>query len=185
MNSHNTNTNKQLSAAGMSIITIMYYSLICVGAILMIVTFKYNSIACALTAYFLVASGVLLMLGVLLYRMFSIPGNNPGIFKALLSLIPIITLILIVIYSLYILTKFQDRITNGNVTSVYGQLYKTSSALIIMELIIFYFGSQKEVFKRTSMLDNVFSLLMLLIEVLNIVILVYLGVNLTYFVTDG
>ena len=125
---NNTNTNKQLSAVGMSIVTIMYYSLICVGAILLITTFKYESIACSLAAYSLVASGVLLLLGVLLYKMFSIPGNNPGIFKALVSLIPIITLIIIVIYSLVLLSRFQDRISNWNVTSVYGKLYKTSSA---------------------------------------------------------
>jgi len=181
MDKTNMNVNK-ISPNAISVITIMYNSLIFVGIILLICTFGYNSVSCSIAGYSVLMAGVILICSALAFRMSS---KQSGIFGIIMSLFPFFLLIGILTYSLYIYITFKDQISNGNIAPIFSNISKTSTVLIILEMILFFTATQKESFKKTSSLDSVSSLLMILFQILNIILLIYLGLTMKYFTTDG
>jgi hypothetical protein len=181
MDKPNINVNK-ISTNASTIASIMYTSLIGVGIILLICSLGYNSVNCIIAGYSLLMAGVVLLFSVVLFRMLD---KNIGLLNIILSSIPILLLIGIISYLLYIYVHFKDRITSGNIASVFTSVSRSSMFLVILEIIIFILATQKESFKKTSSLDGVNSLLMVLFQILNIILLVYLGLTMKYFVTDG
>jgi len=173
-----------ISTTALPIVDNIIYSILGVGLIFLICSFFSTSNMCNIVAYISITTSIILLFATLLYRIFTI-NNNASILKTIFSLFPLVVLIGILIYSLYLFIRFNSKIANGNTTSLFGTLTKTSMFLLFVELGLLYYGSQKESFKKTAMFDNVFSSMLMLIELLNIIILVYLGITLMYFTTDG
>jgi hypothetical protein len=178
------NTLNKIITSGTTVIKNLYQSLLAVGSILLLITLWYPSVICTIVAYCFIIGGVLLLFSLLLRKAMSYGGNMTGL-RLFISFLPFIMLIGILLYTIYLLITFQKRISEGNVTPFYYQILRSSVVLIYMQLFLFMNATQNEGFKRTFTIDVGQSLFLFFIEILNLILIIYLGINLNYFVTDG
>jgi len=159
----------------------IYFSFMFVGVILLIVTIWVTSIACTITAYSFLGVSVLLILSLIVYK-FVYDGFT---LNKIFSITPILLLVGIFIYVLYLLIKHYDQINSGNVTPFYSQIMNSTTFLVLIQVYIIVKAMQTEEFNKTFSIGLQSTLFMMFIELLNIIMLLLLAVNLSYFVTDG
>jgi len=179
-----------------SMLTTFYISLITVGVILLLATIgstSMNNLSGSIAGYSLVGAGILLLISYLLYGIFAnkneqsilLKNNRTSIMSAIYTTGPFFVVLGIISYSLYLLIKYKDRISQGNVAPGYQSFTIASIILILIQIGLFYIGTQKEGFKKTSRLDRVYSMLLYLIGIINIVIVITLYIILNFYSTDG
>ena len=169
----------------LSIIQIIYMSLILVGAIVLLFTvtsYTAGSIIGSIVGYSFIGSGILLLVGLLIHNLMSKQSTFMG---GVYTLAPFSIILGVIIYSMYLLIHYKERISQGNISSGYTNFTNISVILIMLQLYLFYSATQNENFKQTSRLDKVNSMFLLLIGIINIISVVTLGVILAYFTTDG
>jgi len=172
-----------------------YISLIIVGIIILFVTIgstSLDSLNGSIAGYALIGAGILVLLSLLFYNgnenknEESLTTNSRWfIMSFLYTAGPFIVTISIISVILYLLGNYKDRIAQGHISPGYVNFTNISVILILLQLLLFYFGTQKESFKQTSRLDRIYSGLLYFIGILNIVTVTTIWIILKYFSTDG
>ena len=174
-----------------------YISLITVGVILLFATVgtaSMDSLDGTIAGYSLMGGGILLLVSFLLYgisrsneeKSATLGKNNrSSVMSAIYTAGPFLVLLGIIGYTLYLVITYKSRIAAGNIAPGYASFTNISIILILMQLFLFYMGSQKDSFKTTNRLDRVYSMLLYFIGIINIVTIITIGIILAYFSTDG
>jgi hypothetical protein len=174
-----------------------YISLIVIGVILLFATIgtaSMDGLNGTIAGYSLMGGGILLLVSFLLYGISTSneeksailgKNNRSSIMSAIYTAGPFLVLLGIIGYTLYLIITYKNRIALGNVAPGYVSFTNISIILILMQLFLFYMGSQKDSFKTTNRLDRVYSMLLYFIGIVNIVTIVTIGIILSYFSTDG
>jgi hypothetical protein len=179
-----------------SMMPTFYITLIIVGVILLFATVgssSVNALNGTIAGYALLGAGILLLVSFLLYGVFTnrkeesvLAKNGRQMFmSAIYTGGPFFVVLGIIGYTLYLLITYKNRISEGNVSPGYASFTNISIILILMQLYLFYLGTQKENFKKTSRLDRVYSMLLYFVGIINIVTVITIGIILAYFSTDG
>lgn len=99
---------------------------------------------------------------------------------------PFVMIISTILYLVYLLGKYFNRITSGNVSSGYYTFSNISLALIIIQLVVFYNATTAKSFNTESpTLSKLNSMIIYLIGTINVISVITLGTILTYYITDG
>jgi hypothetical protein len=173
----------------MSIVSNIYYSLIAVGLIILLCaasTNSNNSLTSSMVGYSFMVVGLLILMGNLMHNL-SLHKSNGGSYGASLffTIGPFLSIIGIIIYTLYLIGIYFDRITGGNVSQGYYNFSQISFLIIIIQLVVFATGTQTPQYKNTFVLSRAISLCLYLLSVINIIVLITMYVILKYFSTDG
>jgi len=163
-----------------------YISLITVGIILLFATIgstSMDSLNGTIAGYFLIAIGMAILISFIIG--ISSKNGSQNIISAIFSVGPFFVTIGIVAYILYLLFTYKDRIAEGNIAPGYANFTNISVILILLQLFLFYMGTQKQSFQRDNKLDRVYSGLLYFVGVINIVAVITIGIILKYFSTDG
>lgn len=163
-----------------------YISLITVGIILLFATIgstSMDSLNGTIAGYFLIAIGMAILISFIIG--ISSKNGSQNIISAIFSVGPFFVTIGIVAYILYLLFTYKDRIAQGNIAPGYANFTNISVILILLQLFLFYMGTQKQSFQRDNKLDRVYSGLLYFVGVINIVAVITIGIILKYFSTDG
>ena len=163
-----------------------YISLITVGIILLFATIgstSMDSLNGTIAGYFLIAIGMAILISCIIG--ISSKNGSQNIISAIFSVGPFFVTIGIVAYILYLLFTYKDRIAQGNIAPGYANFTNISVILILLQLFLFYMGTQKQSFQRDNKLDRVYSGLLYFVGVINIVAVITIGIILKYFSTDG
>jgi hypothetical protein len=165
----------------------VYNSLIVTGIIIVLCTLGSNSssgLTGTITGYSFIITGSLLLMGFLLNNMNS-SSNSSTLISKLVTVGPFIVLIGILIYMIYLLSYYFTQITNGNVANSFNTFMNIFIALFGLQMYIFYTGMKNKNFKETGTLTKVTGLILYLLELINIIVVITLGIILKYFSTDG
>jgi hypothetical protein len=163
-----------------------YISLITVGIILLFATIgstSMDSLNGTIAGYFLIAIGMAVLISFIIG--ISSKNSSQNIISAIFSVGPFFVTIGIVAYILYLLFTYKDRIAQGNIAPGYANFANISVILILLQLFLFYMGTQKQSFQRDNKLDRVYSGLLYFVGIINIVAVITIGIILKYFSTDG
>jgi hypothetical protein len=87
--------------------------------------------------------------------------------------------------SLALTSIYFNKIANNRVSNYYSVFSYMSVLLILIISYMFYFATNQKSFKETGYLSKLSITKILLLEVINIIILITMGVSLAYFSTDG
>jgi len=169
---------------------IIYRGLIFVGVILSVISLSTNSVENAnlsISSYTFITCGVVLIVGFLINKIMNRPNSaSTSFFSAFFNNVgPFILLMGILVFTLYLIITFKDKINNGNTSEGYNLFSKLSLAFILIQLYITYNGMQKQSFKETSSLPKIYSSFAYLIGAINLSIVIILSCILNYFSTDG
>lgn len=173
--------------------SMIYNSLLFVTIILFIISCFLtgtSKIACTIAGYSSIAVAVLMILGYSLYLLTNFSNENHytnfTYFKHLINISgPFLILLGVVIYSLYLIITYQNRLSEGNITTEYYTFSTISIALMLIEIYIFYEAMNSKLFNTTGHMPKVSFSLMYLIGVINISCVLIMGTILKYFITDG
>ena len=91
----------------------------------------------------------------------------------------------LLIYVIYLLSYYFNQITNCNVSSGYYNFMNIFIVILMVQLYIFYNATQDTNFKDNGVINKVTGLLLYLLEVINVIVIITLGIILKYFTTDG
>jgi uncharacterized membrane protein len=171
----------------------VYNSLLFVTIILFVISCFItgaSKIACTIAGYSCIAVAVLMILGYSLYFLTNLSNENNysnfTYFKHLITVSgPFLILLGIVIYSLYLLITYQNRISEGQITTEYNTFSTISIALMLIEIYIFYDAMNTKLFNTTGHMSKVTFSLMYLLGVINISCVLIMGTILKYYITDG
>lgn len=120
---------------------------------------------------------VLILCGITFVK---IQTMNKSLATTLYSLSPFLILLTILAMSLAIVSVWFKDIADGHVTSMYTTFSYISVIFIFLQIWTYYSGSQ-----GNMPISQLTSTKLLLLEIINIVILLTIGVNLKYYSTDG
>lgn len=166
----------------------IYNSLIAVGIIIIICTIGSNSVSSltgTIIGYSFIITGTLLLMGYLMNNINSFHQNGTSIIAQLITVGPFVVLIGILVYMIYLLSYYFNQITKGNVANSYFSFMNIFIVLLMIQIFIFYNGTQDKKFKETGSLGKVTGLILYFLEIINIIVVITLGVILKYFSTDG
>jgi len=153
------------------------YSLICVGIVIILFTLGTSStggVTGTMIGYSFITIGMLLITGYLIKTI------TPGLEAMFFTIGPFLMIISTILYILYLLGKYFDRITTGNVSGGYYTFSNISLILIILQLVVFYSAT---IGKAT--LSKLNSMQIYLLGTINIISVATLGSILAYYITDG
>jgi hypothetical protein len=161
-----------------------YISLITVGIILLFATIGTTSmdgLNGTIAGYFFIAIGISILVSFII----SVASKGGSLISSIFSMGPFFVTIGIISYILYLLFTYKDRIAQGNIAPGYVNFTNISVILVLMQLFLFYMGTQKESFERDKKLSRVYSGLLYFVGIMNIVTVITIGIILKYFSTDG
>ena len=186
----NVNVNNSLIQKVHHLYSNIYNPIIWTGILLTLITIN-NTTPSTLTGnivgYGFIAGGLLLLLG-FLYTIFSNTTSLTGMayFFSILNLMtPILILVGIVIATIYLLTTNYTKISTNRVSKHYSILHILTSILFIIEMGIFYTGTNQNTYNTSGTLNTLTSVMMYLVETIHILLLIMLGIFLSLFRTDG
>lgn len=168
--------------------TIIYNSLLIVGLIIIFCTVGSNTasnLTGTIIGYSFIVTGSLLLIGYLLSNMNTMTGSNFSLISSLITVGPILLLIGILIYMIYLLSYYFSQITAGHISSGYYTFMNIFIVLLMVEFYIFYNSTQDKVFKTTGAIGKITGMILYLLELVSIVTVITLGIILKYFSTDG
>jgi len=182
--SDQVNTENTDNSIFSSLTSRFYISLITVGIILLFATIGTTSmdgLNGTISGYFFIAIGIAILVSFII----SVASKGASLISSIFSMGPFFVTIGIISYILYLLFTYKDRIAQGNIAPGYANFTNISVILVLMQLFLFYMGTQKESFQRDKKLDRVYSGLLYFVGVINIVTVITIGIILRYFSTDG
>jgi hypothetical protein len=180
---------------GMGIFTTGIISLIIIGVILLLSTVGTSTLGAingSMAGYFLMGFGIFMLI---LYLSFNISNNPTNIqyqpnsyrnqfMSILYTSGPFVVLMTIIIFSLIMLFHHKSSIAEGRVAPGYVNFTNVSIILILIQLWIFYSGTKSKGFQN-GRLDRVYSMLLYLVGIINIVAVITIWIILNCYSTDG
>jgi hypothetical protein len=163
--------------------SIVYNSLLIAGIIIIFCTVgsnKPSSLTGTITGYSFFITGLFLLTGYLMKNL-----NSQSFISSLNTVSPFLILIGILIYVIYLLSYYFSEITKGNVSNGYYTFMNIFIVLLIVEMFVFYNGTQDINFKNTGTINKVTCMMLYLLELISIIAVISLGIILKYYTTDG
>lgn len=161
----------------------IYSSFLFAGIIIIICTIgtpNSSSVIGTIVGYSFIITGILLLTGYLMNNM-----TASSILSKIVTVGPFLVLLGILIYMIYLLSVFFNRIVNGQVSGGYYHFMNIFVILLMLIFYIFYNGTQDTLFKNSGVLSKVTGMTLYLLEVINIIVIITLAIILQYFSTDG
>ena len=112
-------------------------------------------------------------------------SGNANIMSFLTTVGPFLFIISSLIYLIYLLSIYFNKITSGHVSNGYNTFSNIIIVLVIAQLIVFYYGSQEKTFKTYHTLSKIYGMFLYLVGLLTLLSIFSLGTILQYFSTDG
>ena len=168
-----------------SMMTIISNTFIIVGVCLLIFSPVLKNVNGPITGYSFIATGLLLLMSYVLYSFNKeqTTTNMGGIF---LAISPFILILSILIYSMYLLITYKNKILGGHVAPGYYNFTVISIILIMIQLFLFYLGSnQKNEGTNIIKFNKIYSMVLFLLGIINLVTVITIGIILALFNTDG
>ena len=98
---------------------------------------------------------------------------------------PILLLLAIIGYSLYLFIKYSKNINRGRTSEQYYTFSKISMALVIVNFILLFIGMESKYFKENGRLEGTYSSGLYLTGVINAYVVMIMGYILASYTTDG
>lgn len=168
------------------IATIIYKSLIIVGIIIILATIGSASsvnLKGTILGYWFIGIGILILIATTMKIVIN-AGASSNI-NILNILGPFLLILGAIGYTMYLLIIHFNRISDGNISSGYVNFSNVSLMLMMIQLYIFYLGTNTKEYQDKKSFSKIYSSLLYLIGFLNIIAVVTVGIVLTYFTTDG
>jgi len=169
---------------------VLYTALFIVGAIVLLLSFTVSIqsiVYLSMVGYTLLILSMLLILG----NIFSsaLQASN-GRFMQFISILfnstgPFLLNISVIIFLLYLMITYKAMINSGNLSQQYYSFSMVSSIIMLMQVILFYYGVNTNTFKREHKLPVMFNSFSYLLGVINVYIAVIIQTILKYYTTDG
>ena len=102
-----------------------------------------------------------------------------------ITMLPYIAMIGLFIYSFIILTKHASKIGSNKVPSNYNLYSYSSIILLLVQVFFMYRFMSSNYYKENNVINYVSSLFLIVLNIINYYILVSLGLEMNYFITDG
>jgi len=185
-----TSSNKSIT----TITSIIYKSCIVVGIIILLATLGSTgsvNLKGTLVGYGFIGFGILILIATTLNQINMATGSGTGfnIVSKMLNLVnatgPFLLILGAISYTMYLLIVHFNRISEGNISSGYLNFSNISLALIMIQLYVFYLGTNTKEYKDNKTFSKIYSSLLYLIGFLNLIAVITIGIVLTYFTTDG
>ena len=166
-----------------SMMTIISNTFIIVGVCLLIFSPVLKNVNGPLTGYSFITTGLLLLMSYVLYSFNKDQASMGGV---ILVISPFILILSILIYSMYLLITYKNKILGGHVAPGYYNFSIISIILIMVQLFLFYLGSsQKKEGTNIIKFDKIYSMVLFLLGIINLVTVITIGIILALFNTDG
>lgn len=115
-----------------------------------------------------------------------ITGNRKPRWSDIFSVLsPMLLLCIIFGFSLALVSVYFDAISQNKVSNYYGMFSNISVLFILIQVYIFYLATSDTTFRENGNINQVTSMKLLLLSVINILVLITEGISLKYFSTDG
>ena len=168
-----------------SIMKVIYNTFIIVGLILVLSTFNSSDVTGIITGYTFITCGILLLI---CYFITFINNDktetNMNKFLSILYTIgPFFLIVCILIYSIYLLIVYKNRISEGNIAPGYNNFSIISIILLCMQLVLFYLATNDK--ENNYKIDKTKGKLLYFIGILNFITVITMGIILSLFNTDG
>ena len=98
---------------------------------------------------------------------------------------PILLMLIIIGYSLYLFIRYSKNINRGRTSDQYYSFSKISIALVIINFILLFNGIDSNYFKENGRLEGTYSSALYLTGVINAYIVLIMGYILSSYTTDG
>jgi hypothetical protein len=166
-----------------SMMTIISNTFIIVGVCLLIFSPVLKNVNGPITGYSFIATGLLLFMS---YVIYSFNKEQIGMGGIILAISPFILILSILIYSMYLLITYKNKIIGGHVAPGYYNFTIISIILIMIQLFLFYLGSnQKNEGTNIIKFNKIYSMILFLLGIINLVTVITIGIILALFNTDG
>jgi hypothetical protein len=175
-----------------SMMMVIYNTFVIVGVLILLISFSSSNVTGMITGYSFIECGVILLVG---YFIKLIYENTQGssitkLTSVLFTIGPFVILIYIILYSIYLLLTYKNRISQGNVAPGYNNFTSISIILILLQLYIFYLGinnnnENDDVIVKKLQMNKVYGILLYFIGILNSITVITIGIILALFNTDG
>ena len=159
------------------------YAFIVGGILIVLITVRNNdegSVVATITGYSAMLCAVLLLMALTMIN--NTGGTTSGL---IYTLAPFLLLLVILGLSIGFMSSYFDRISHGQVTPYYGLFTFLSMLFILIQVYIYYSGSQEAFFKQSGNLSPINIAKLMLVGIINIITILTLGVTLKYYSTDG
>jgi len=169
-----------------SVMPNVYYSLIITGIIILF-CLTGASLAGTMAGYSFIIAGLIIMVGYLVnsMQMPHIKKTSSTGLNMLYTIGPLLTIMGLIIYILYLLGIYFDRISGGHVSSGYYTFSQISSIIMLIQFIVFHYATLKPQFKTEYSIPSSTSLMLILLSILNAVSIYTVYLILTFYSTDG
>lgn len=163
---------------------------IIVGTLLLGITMKltntYGGLIGHMIGYGFLSAGFIVKSGILASIMASTKCKpSEPLMYFVMSVLPFIIMVCIILYILFILNTYFNRIVGGKVTKGFEIFSWMFIIVLIAQLALFYNGMNDKETKTDNVISPVYGMLIYLLSVMNIIIAITINVILAYYSTDG
>lgn len=110
---------------------------------------------------------------------------NINLYMLTITMLPYIAIIGLFIYSFILLTRYANKISSNKVPNNYSLYSYSSIILLLVQVGLLYKFINGNYYKENNIISNVNSLFLIVLNIINYYLLVSLGLEMKYFVTDG
>ncbi len=141
-----------------------------------------NTLTGTMVGYSTVISGFLILLSTVITNT---KDSNFTLFQIIKIIAPFILIIGTIVFLVYNIGKYFNKISKGRVSSNYKTFSIIFTLLTLIEVILFYKSKNSEQFKRTSTIPTILYWIVIFVGVINFIVAEIISIDLAYFVTDG
>ena len=139
-----------------------------------------NTLVGTMLGYSIIISGFILLASLLTSRVY-----NGSLITVLYTIGPFLLIIATLIYLVYILGVYFNKISSGNISTSYYNFTNIFLILTLIQIAIFYNGVTDNKYQSTMTLSKVTNMLLYLVGIINIIVVITLMTILAFFSTDG
>lgn len=170
--------------------TVLYTSMFIVGASLLILSFTVSIqsvVYLSILGYSVLAVAIILILASIFNNTLSVSNGKFGQFISILfnSTGPFLLNIAVILFLLYLVITYQNSINSGNLAQQYYSFSMLSSVIMLMQVVLFYYGMQSSSYTREHKLPVMVNSFSYLLGIINVYIAVIIQTILKYYLTDG
>jgi hypothetical protein len=165
-------------------------SLFIVGSIVLMLSFMISNdsmVYVSIVGYCLVALSILLITVSIFNNVLKISGGKLSSFIPLFfnNTGPFILNMGVILFLLSLMIIYKKRISAGNLSDSYYSFSLFSAFLVLIQVIIFYYGMNTKTYRDEKKLPVIYGSFSYLVGVINLYISVIIQIILKYYTTDG
>ncbi len=169
---------------------VLHSAMFIVGASLLLLSFTVSIqsiVYLSILGYSILAIAIVLILASIFNN--TISGYN-GNFVNFIYIIfsntgPFLLNVSVILFLLYLVITYQNIINEGNLSQQYYSFNVISSVIMLLQIILFYYGLQTSSYKKEHKLPVMFNSFSYLLGIINVYIAIIIQTILKYYTTDG